>query len=112
MRGLLILVPAVLMAQISPPKPQAVKPKPASPSSTAGQVPACQIRHAKVEARRCSSTHHDDEKLPIRFGLSIFRSLAASLIYLLEKSRLSNGRLPMLQPVNAAVDASIWGTKN
>src|SRR5580700_1644066 len=82
MRGLLIFLPALLMAQAPPPKPAAVSPQPTGAKSAAGAKPAATVKPpapksvaaAKPLAPPPLTT--DDEKAIYAIGLTISRQLS------------------------------------
>ncbi len=82
MRGLLLFLPAVLLAQVPPAQPQAANPKPAAAKpatakpAPAQPAPAKKASAAKPGAAAAPALTTDDEKAIYSLGLSIHQSLS------------------------------------
>jgi FKBP-type peptidyl-prolyl cis-trans isomerase FkpA len=98
MRSLLFFLPVILMAQVSPPKPQAARTK-ARPSAA-----------AKKAAAVAPPLATDDEKTIYSLGLSIYRSLAQ---FDLSPSELAIVKRAMTDAAagKPAVELETWGPK-
>jgi FKBP-type peptidyl-prolyl cis-trans isomerase FkpA len=109
MRYLLILLPAVLLAQT--PTPPAATPKAATPAKAATRPavpkPAAATKPAVVMAGKLVT---DDEKTIYAVGLSIYRSLAQFDLSPAEMELVKQA-LSDAQANKPAVDINVWGPK-
>src|SRR5580658_10223027 len=94
MRVILMLLPAVLLAQAPAPKPPAAAPKP-----TAAPKPAS-----------TTTPMTDDDKIVYSLGLSIYRSLAQFDLSPAEMELVKQALTDAAEN-KPAVDISVWGPK-
>jgi FKBP-type peptidyl-prolyl cis-trans isomerase FkpA len=107
MRALLILIPAVLVAQTPAPKPRSVKPPTAASKPAAAKPkPAA----AKPQPAAAPALATDDEKTIYSLGLSIYRSLAQFDLSPDELKIVQRG-LTDAAAGKPAVELNEWGPK-
>jgi FKBP-type peptidyl-prolyl cis-trans isomerase FkpA len=105
MRSLLILLPAVLLAQA--PTPPAATPKAATPAPAAAPKPAAA---AKPAAATSGKPVTDEEKTIYAVGLALYRSLAQFDLSPAEMELVKQA-LSDAQANKPAIDINVWGPK-
>ncbi len=105
MRSLLILLPAVLLAQA--PTPPAANPKPATPAQSAAR-PAAAAKPATAATGKQPVT--DDEKTIYAIGLVVSRQLAQFDLSPAEMEIVKQA-LSDAQANKPAIDINVWGPK-
>jgi len=111
MRGLLLFLPVVLMAQGTAPTPPAAKPKPvaAKPSAAKPATPK-PAAVAKPKPAAAAELATDEEKAIYSLGLSIYKSLSQFDLSPAEVALVIRG-LSDSAAGKPAVDFTIWGPK-
>lgn len=106
MRGLLFILPVVLMAQSSPPKSQTGSARPSRATTASKPKPA----NAAKPASTAPALTTDDEKTIYSLGLSIYRSLSQ---FDLSAAELDIVKRAMTDAAASkpAVDLQTWGPK-